>query len=659
MKWAKIAARRAMSTASRTATPQQHFNIPQGGGIRKLLPPTHVILSEGCDDRTVIDPNVAVPLNKYFASTVPRPEVVRRGSCTCSTIDDGLFSVANDMKVQLEESLNRGTAIESNIMNEVNAGLRERLKSVLQLRPEEQTVLFPSGTDAEFLPMMAALVRSESLRQKLGTTETLPSGTKMTYHTHSGPKLFNFIVAAGEIGSGSSVAADGKHFSPVRPIAADGDYPTGSLLTGLPKGTVEMVPYIARNDDGSIDFKESALVDDVRQRLNDPANGPHSVALLHLVLGAKSGFVYPSVNTIETLREEFGDRVMVVVDACQLRSRMECIREFTDMGYMSLVTGSKFFCGPPFSGAAVLPSGISDELETHLQKHTTENGFVCPLNDIPAVPVGIRSYLTPYEVPDEMPQLKAFVVEAHKALHNGDNGSFSTLGGVSVGFPPSNMGLMLRWHSALSNMEAYADVYSKYGPGSQDVLLEAFVSRWRRGVGELLKKYAPAVMPFDVQEGLQDSGAMLGDVNTIVSFTIRVKEDENDDSDSAPRRCLSLEESKAFYHMMTLPVTIHPRKENIAGQDFGKYHFSTHHSEILQTPMMLGQPVKLSPTTTILRIALGADMVIKAFNDPTFSARPSMDRVERLVEDMLVTDAKVVAKIALMAEHWNDLYTRP
>jgi hypothetical protein len=51
-------------------------------------------------------------------------------------------------------------------------------------------VLFPSGSDAEFLPLVCGLIRSHSL--------TLSKG---------GPpaamKVFNFVLAAGEVGSGT------------------------------------------------------------------------------------------------------------------------------------------------------------------------------------------------------------------------------------------------------------------------------------------------------------------------------------------------------------------------------------------------------------------------------------------------------------------------
>jgi hypothetical protein len=37
-----------------------------------------------------------------------------------------------------------------------------------------------------------------------------------------------------------------------------------------------------------------------------------------------------------------------------------------------LVTGSKFFEGPPFSGAVVLPPSMAEEIENHIQSYAGE-----------------------------------------------------------------------------------------------------------------------------------------------------------------------------------------------------------------------------------------------------------------------------------------------
>ena len=50
--------------------------------------------------------------------------------------------------------------------------------------------------------------------------------------------------------------------------------------------------------------------------------------------------------------------VDVLVDACQMRLPLERIRACLAAGWMVLVTGSKFFGGPPFAGALLVPAPI-------------------------------------------------------------------------------------------------------------------------------------------------------------------------------------------------------------------------------------------------------------------------------------------------------------
>merc|ERR1719428_205544 len=63
--------------------------------------------------------------------------------------------------------------------------------------PESSVTLFPSGTDAEFLPTLVGLGRA--LRK--------------------GGKLVSLVTCAGEVGSGTVQASSCKHFAPLLPRA--------------------------------------------------------------------------------------------------------------------------------------------------------------------------------------------------------------------------------------------------------------------------------------------------------------------------------------------------------------------------------------------------------------------------------------------------------
>lgn len=72
----------------------------------------------------------------------------------------------------------------------------------------------------------------------------------------------------------------------------------------------------------------------------------------------------------------------MVVDACQLRSEGEDLRKYVSLGFLTLVTGSKFYCGPPFCGAVLFPRAALAELEAG-NEH---------------LPAGFEDYFTRHEV---------------------------------------------------------------------------------------------------------------------------------------------------------------------------------------------------------------------------------------------------------------------
>jgi hypothetical protein len=53
---------------------------------------------------------------------------------------------------------------------------------------------------------------------------------------------------------------------------------------------------------------------------------------------------------------------LLVADMCQGRFEKERLLEYLSKNVVVLITGSKFFRGPPFSGAVIVPSVIMEEL---------------------------------------------------------------------------------------------------------------------------------------------------------------------------------------------------------------------------------------------------------------------------------------------------------
>jgi hypothetical protein len=70
---------------------------------------------------------------------------------------------------------------------------------------------------------------------------------------------------------------------------------------------------------------------------------------------SKTGLSAPSVDCVESLGAAAPRGVDVVVDACQMRVPMPKIADWVRRGWMVQISGSKFFTGPPFSGALIVP----------------------------------------------------------------------------------------------------------------------------------------------------------------------------------------------------------------------------------------------------------------------------------------------------------------
>lgn len=423
--------------------------------------------------------------------------------------------------------------------------------------------------------------------------------------------------------SGTAAAAGGRHFSTLSP-RGDGKLTVDGLLDGIEADWVRVVQFKPRSGStGEVDSQEEQILRRVRA---DLAAAPEVVAVVHVVCGSKTGLVHPSFNLVDLLKKEFGQRVLVVVDACQLRCELRHLQRYTNAGYLTLVTGSKFYTGPPFAGAVIVPNNIAQEIETHIGA-TFQKEKVC------VVPVGLRSYLTDFEVPLAMPKLRNLLYVDNNWL---------------------NFGLHLRWACSVHVMTRYAAL-------SRD-RVEAFTRAWTRRVRELVTSQSPylRVLP-SPEDNHAANHEMIGDVSGIVSVVVSVMDleaiEERDAADSnnflipgfgmyvngkkvttpvappattpavVPLRALNFDQCKEFHKLMTLN-TPSGGVEQVG--------------PAVPVRCMLGQPVKLADNGfAVVRIALGADIVLRAleFGDH--------------FEDILREDDAVVTKMALLAKNWH------
>ncbi len=108
-----------------------------------------------------------------------------------------------------------------------------------------------------------------------------------------------------------------------------------------------------RHDDGTPRPAEAIDHDFALQSQRIVARGRR--CLLVLIDVSKSGLIAPSPACAQRLQQALGERLVVLVDACQYRLGVESTGRYLAAGWMVALTGSKFVTGPAFCGALLLP----------------------------------------------------------------------------------------------------------------------------------------------------------------------------------------------------------------------------------------------------------------------------------------------------------------
>jgi hypothetical protein len=144
---------------------------------------------------------------------------------------------------------------------------------------------------------------------------------------------------------------------------------------------------------------------------------------------SKLGWQGPNVASVIDIAARWPDDVCVVVDACQMRCGRNALKRYLDNNFLVLITGSKFFAGPAFSGALLIPEKLAGKLD-----------------GITEVPDGLRAYGTAFDWPLRWATIRAAYTRS------------------------PNYGQWLRWEAALQEIRAYFAVPQAF----REAILAAF-----------------------------------------------------------------------------------------------------------------------------------------------------------------------------------------
>ncbi|HLK58445.1 MAG TPA: hypothetical protein VKU00_17890 [Chthonomonadaceae bacterium] len=264
--------------------------------------------------------------------------------------------------------------------------MRHELKHLLGLSEMAVEIVFsPSGTDSTLHALFLARVLS-------GATP-----------------LDTLLLASDETGSGVPDALSGRHFSTM--TAAGVTVTKGEPIAGLAED-VTRISLPMRNGQGAL--RPPACIDqEVLDTLSQSVARGHNV-LLQVMDSSKLGGRCPSVDCLRVIQSQFADSVRIVVDACQMRISLARLHWHLDQGHMVLISGSKFFTGPPFSGALLAPEALSH-----------------PIAERQRIPSGLQSYTGRSDWPQDWKHIRAALPDR------------------------ANFGQYFRWTAALDEMRTY------------------------------------------------------------------------------------------------------------------------------------------------------------------------------------------------------------
>ncbi|UPJ69610.1 hypothetical protein [Bradyrhizobium sp. 191] len=313
--------------ASRLSEPEHASDGGSRYRLRDLFTPLDTLLVSGGDPRLALDP--ADRVNAYGCAASPEPEIWNFASSTASTISQGAYDRA---ALAREELMHKCLFDEVEVaFDAICENMRDELRRHLQLSPRVDVVFSPSGTDSQLHALLLA-------------------------RTILGARPVTIVVGADQTGSGTIHTARGHHFSSMTSsgVAVRKDGAVAGLAgASLALPLREAAPGIAMRADA-----DAAVLHAVEAAIAQGAP-----VLLQIMDSSKLGWRAPSAACLDEIARRWPREVQIVVDACQARLGRRRLRSYLDRGYMVLITGSKFFGGPAFSGALLVPKGLSRSLD--------------------------------------------------------------------------------------------------------------------------------------------------------------------------------------------------------------------------------------------------------------------------------------------------------
>ena len=306
--------------------------------LENLAKPTEYLLMSGGDLRLNIDEFEL--LNKYGCRPFPRPEAFTFASSTATSVSNFAFDRTDKARAILIQNSLKKTFKDTSI--EFSELLKNNLRKTFEINDDCQIIFSPSGTDSAL--QIAAMTQIISDKE-----------------------ITHVLVASDESGSGVPAALKGCHFENNTAL----NYPIkkGDKIEGF--RDIELIEISLRDEKG--DLRSSVQIDNEVFNTIAKTNKSGKHIVLHAMDQSKLGYQSPSEAMIQKLDTLDNLSIQIIIDASQLRLDAKDIQNYVNKGYIVTITGSKYFTGPPYSGALIVPKGVSTSINA--LKNTLPEGL--------------------------------------------------------------------------------------------------------------------------------------------------------------------------------------------------------------------------------------------------------------------------------------------
>ncbi len=297
--------------------------------VENLAKPTEYLLMAGGDLRLNID-EVEL-LNKYGCRPFPRPEAFTFASSTATSVSNFAFDKTDKVRSILIRNSLKNNFKKATV--EFSELLKDNLRKIFKLNDESEIIFSPSGTDSAL--QLAAITQIISDKD-----------------------ITHILVASDETGSGVASALKGCHFE--NTTALNFPIKKGDKIEGFRDVDLIKIPF--RDENGAL--KSSKQLDEEVFNAVSKTNALGRHIVLHTMDQSKLGYQSPSDSFFEKLNTFKKLSIQIIVDASQLRLDPKDIQNYLSKGYIVTITGSKYFTGPPYSGALILPKGVNKLIQS-------------------------------------------------------------------------------------------------------------------------------------------------------------------------------------------------------------------------------------------------------------------------------------------------------